>query len=123
MDMLNGHLLLPLVSVFVQGFNLLSVTEFFLAQRYGCPAVEVENYQKAMPNYDPKAIGKAIPVGFIGQPSHIAKVAIFLASDDAEYIVGQSLIVDGGTTSWMPFNEDFKKPMGAFFGKDYVPGI
>lgn len=86
-------------------------------------AVEVENHYKVIPNYDPKAFGDAIPVGFMGKPSHIAKVAVFLASDDAEYIVGQSLIVDGGTTSWMPFNNDFRKPMDASFGKGYVPGI
>ena len=86
-------------------------------------AVEVENHYKVMPGYDPKAFGDMIPVGFMGKPSHIAKVAVFLASDDGEYIVGQSLIVDGGTTSWMPFSADFKKPMAASFGKDYVPGI
>ena len=86
-------------------------------------AVQVENHHKVMPNYDPHALGNGIPVGFLGQPTHIAKVAVFLASDDAEYIIGQSLIVDGGTTSWMPFSDDFKKPMGASFGKDYVPGI
>jgi hypothetical protein len=32
-----------------RGFNLLSVTEFLLEQRYGCPAVEVDNY--AGPNW------------------------------------------------------------------------
>ena len=85
--------------------------------------VEVENHYKVIPDYDPKAFGRMIPAGFMGQPLDIAKVAVFLASDDARYIVGQTLIVDGGTTSWMPFSEDFRKPMGASFGKGYVPGI
>ena len=70
-----------------------------------------------------KAIGKVIPVGFAGEPRDIAKVAVFLASDDARYIVGQTLVVDGGTTSWMPFGEGFKEPMKVRFGKGYVPGI
>ena len=68
-------------------------------------------------------VGKAIPVGFIGQPAEIAKVVLFLASDDARYIVGQILIVDGGTTSWMPFGEGFRRPMGGQFGRGYVPGL
>lgn len=85
--------------------------------------VEVENHYKIMPGYDPKVFGDMIPAGFMGKPLDIAKVAIFLASDGARYIVGQTLIVDGGTTSWMPFSDDFKKPLNASFGKGYVPGI
>ena len=86
-------------------------------------AVEVENHYKVVPDYDPKANGEMIPCGFEGVPLDIARVAVFLASDDARYIVGQTLIVDGGTTSWMPFNDDFRKRGDVRFGKGYVPGI
>ena len=48
---------------------------------------------------------------------------MFLASADARYILGQTLIVDGGTTSWMPFSDAFRQPMGVQFGKGYVPGL
>jgi 3-oxoacyl-[acyl-carrier protein] reductase len=39
---------------------------------------------------------KYIPMKRIGKPEEIAKVAIFLASEDASYITGQVLTVDGG---------------------------
>jgi NAD(P)-dependent dehydrogenase (short-subunit alcohol dehydrogenase family) len=86
-------------------------------------AVTVENHYKVIPDYDPSASGKVIPAGFVGQPWDIARAAIFLASDDARYIVGQTLVVDGGTTSWMPFSEDFKQPLDSSFGLGYVPGV
>ncbi|MBO8176496.1 MAG: 3-oxoacyl-[acyl-carrier-protein] reductase [Bacillus sp. (in: Bacteria)] len=39
---------------------------------------------------------KQIPLGRFGEPSDIAKVAVFLASDAANYMTGQTLHVDGG---------------------------
>jgi NAD(P)-dependent dehydrogenase (short-subunit alcohol dehydrogenase family) len=37
-----------------------------------------------------------VPLGHFGQPEHIARVALFLASEDAAYITGQRINVDGG---------------------------
>ncbi|MER2269345.1 SDR family NAD(P)-dependent oxidoreductase [Methylobacterium oxalidis] len=39
-----------------------------------------------------------IPWHRAGQPDEIAKVALFLASDDADYVTGQTWVVDGGLT-------------------------
>jgi len=39
-----------------------------------------------------------IPMHRIGEPSEIAKVAVFLASTDASYITGATFYVDGGLT-------------------------
>jgi 3-oxoacyl-[acyl-carrier protein] reductase len=40
----------------------------------------------------------AIPWGRMGLPEDIANVAVFLASEKADYITGQTIIVDGGWT-------------------------
>ena len=37
-----------------------------------------------------------IPLGRLGQPEDVAKLVVFLASDDAKYITGQIIGVDGG---------------------------
>jgi NAD(P)-dependent dehydrogenase (short-subunit alcohol dehydrogenase family) len=42
----------------------------------------------------------AVPLGRYGQPEDVAGAAVFLASDLAGYVTGESLVVDGGWTSW-----------------------
>lgn len=37
-----------------------------------------------------------IPVGRMGEPDDIAQTVVFLASDGASYITGQTIMVDGG---------------------------
>jgi glucose 1-dehydrogenase len=44
-----------------------------------------------------------IPYGRIGQPEDIGQVAVLLASDDADYINGQTIFVDGGMTLYPEF--------------------
>ena len=39
---------------------------------------------------------KAIPLGRVGEPDEVAKAVSFLASDDASFITGIDLFVDGG---------------------------
>jgi glucose 1-dehydrogenase/3-oxoacyl-[acyl-carrier protein] reductase len=43
-----------------------------------------------------EGILKQISIGRPGQPCEVAAVAVFLASDDARYVTGQSIYVDGG---------------------------
>lgn len=43
-------------------------------------------------------IAAAVPLGRLGEPEDIAGAMLFLASEHARYITGQTLIVDGGAT-------------------------
>lgn len=41
---------------------------------------------------------QAIPLGRFGEPDEVANIAAFLASEDAAYITGQIIVIDGGMT-------------------------
>lgn len=45
---------------------------------------------------DAAALAAHIPLGRVGPPLDIAQAMLFLASDEASYITGQTLVVDGG---------------------------
>ncbi len=89
--------------------------------------VNVENYFKAIPGFSLEAAAEAarktVPAARAGTPLDIARLAVFLCSDDASFIVGQTLVADGGTTSLMSLMTDFRTESNASFGKDYVPGV
>jgi NAD(P)-dependent dehydrogenase (short-subunit alcohol dehydrogenase family) len=51
-----------------------------------------------------KTILKSIPSGRVGQPEDVASTAVFLASDESDYIQGSVIVVDGGllnTFGWI----------------------
>ncbi|MFZ0511487.1 MAG: SDR family oxidoreductase, partial [Candidatus Nitrosopolaris sp.] len=43
-----------------------------------------------------KNLTSTVPLGRMGSPDEVAKVATFLASDDSSYVTGIELFVDGG---------------------------
>jgi NAD(P)-dependent dehydrogenase (short-subunit alcohol dehydrogenase family) len=89
--------------------------------------VTVENYYKAIPGFDETAAAESakssVPVGRPGKPEDIAKLAAFLCSPEAGYIVGQTIVADGGTTSLMSLISDFRNESAARFGTGYLPGV
>jgi 3-oxoacyl-[acyl-carrier protein] reductase len=52
----------------------------------------------AIPEAQQKAMLEAIPLGRFGLPADIAATVVFLCSEAAGYITGQTLVVDGGMT-------------------------
>lgn len=63
------------------------------------PLLQAEFDVEADPVAGEQSVVDTIPVGRLGKPEEIAKVAVFLASDDAEFIHGASITVDGGKTA------------------------
>ncbi|CAN5412770.1 hypothetical protein BH11BAC3_BH11BAC3_45710 [soil metagenome] len=85
-----------------------------LAQEYGgdkirvnsiCPgAIKTPINQSAWETpgaYD--SLMKLVPYNRIGVPRDIGKLAVFLASDDSDYITGASIFIDGGMTVFEGF--------------------
>lgn len=48
---------------------------------------------------------KLIPYGRVGVPQDVAKVAVWLASDESDYVVGTTIFVDGGMLLYPAFRE------------------
>lgn len=56
-------------------------------------------YEGKAPGQKKKEVGNAVPYGRMGRAEDLTGMAVFLASDDADYIVAQTYNVDGG--QWM----------------------
>lgn len=63
--------------------------------------VEIERTRTALDEEELEQVESIHPVGRIGQPSDIAGAIAFLASDDAAYVTGSTLVVDGGRSAVM----------------------
>lgn len=47
---------------------------------------------------------KGVPVGRLGKPADIGNAAVFLASEDSAFVLGNEILLDGGMTNISPIN-------------------
>ncbi len=66
----------------------------------GC--IEIERTRQESPNYE-KTWGPLTPLRRTGRVEDVAKAVIFIASDESAFIAGQTLYVDGGLWSQVPW--------------------
>lgn len=63
-------------------------------------AVHTPSFEASVPEGDARsATAASIPLGRVAQPVELANAILFMASDEASFITGTSLVVDGGKTS------------------------
>jgi 3-oxoacyl-[acyl-carrier protein] reductase len=63
------------------------------------PAVVKTDFAKALYENDEEGVANRYPMKRLGVPNDTSKLAAFLLSDDASWITGQTVVIDGGITA------------------------
>jgi NAD(P)-dependent dehydrogenase (short-subunit alcohol dehydrogenase family) len=86
--------------------------------------ITVENYFKVIPGFNleqaKKDASNSVPIARFGLPIDVARAAAFLCSDEGSFLLGQTLVLDGGTTSLMSLISDFRTESTVHFGEQYI---
>jgi NAD(P)-dependent dehydrogenase (short-subunit alcohol dehydrogenase family) len=64
-----------------------------------CPGAIRTRAHDRLPKEVIDKVRNSVPMGYVAEPEDVAGVVAFLASDDARYVTGQSILIDGGR--WM----------------------
>jgi NAD(P)-dependent dehydrogenase (short-subunit alcohol dehydrogenase family) len=64
-----------------------------------CPGAIRTRAHDRLPREVIDRVRGSVPMGYVAEPDDVAGVVAFLASDDARYVTGQSILIDGGR--WM----------------------
>lgn len=84
------------VSQMVRSFSTLLLPRGIRVNAVSPGVIATDMTNEAVDDNMSEAIKQQIPMGRFGEPEEIAKTVLFLASDDASYIAGEDLLVDGG---------------------------
>jgi NAD(P)-dependent dehydrogenase (short-subunit alcohol dehydrogenase family) len=63
------------------------------------PMLEAYFAAQGDPEHAESAIGARVPLGRLGHPADLADAFVYLASDEASWVTGTNLVVDGGVTA------------------------
>jgi len=108
MSSVNAHLAIPTLATYAiskGGLNQVTTTASVALAPHGIRVVGIgpgtiatDMVAKAIMTSDAarRSVMSRTPIGRCGEPSEVASVAAFLASDDASYITGQTIYPDGG---------------------------
>ena len=84
--------------------------------------IVVEHIFTNIPDFNAEAVAKRnIPAQIPGEPWDVARLAIFLASHEARYIVGQTIVIDGGQSCSQA--EGFGNVPDHTWGESYTPWL
>jgi NAD(P)-dependent dehydrogenase (short-subunit alcohol dehydrogenase family) len=103
-------------------FGLIGMTQTLAAEwaRYGirvnavAPAfisTPMDQVDSATGDYTPEDIYRRTPMGRMGQPLEVANAVLFLASDEASYVTGSTIPVDGGWLCWGGWGDASRPPL------------
>ncbi|MEO6876543.1 MAG: 3-oxoacyl-ACP reductase FabG [Opitutaceae bacterium] len=65
--------------------------------------VEVESYFRDYPDYRREDAARQVPIGRVGFPPDIAGMVAFLLSGQADFLTGQTIVIDGGQLARLSF--------------------
>jgi NAD(P)-dependent dehydrogenase (short-subunit alcohol dehydrogenase family) len=78
-----------------------------------CPGAVRTNILAPADQIEVRTRMEGVPIGYMAEPEDIASVALFLASEDSDYMVGEAIVVDGGVSKNMyPFFSPFSLQEG-----------
>lgn len=107
MSSVNAELAIPAITPYVvskggvqqltRAMALSLIDKGIRVNAVGPGSIATEVFQQvASDKQKVKGILSRTPIGRVGEPAEVAKVVVFLASDDSSYIIGQTIFPDGG---------------------------